>query len=240
MQPKVLLLQARHADDPMAGHELACFADRAGLPADNVRPYDLCDGPPSLTRVREHDAVMVGGSGDFYVSKGDLPAFDTFLDSLRRIVDVGHPTFASCFGYQSLVVALGGEILFDPENTEVGTYELDLTADGRSDELFGSLPNSFNAQLGHKDRAVSHPQGIPNLASSSASPFQALRVPGTPIWASQFHPELDRKTNKDRYRHYLEGYSSHMSDEEREVALDRFRDSPEASGLLRSFVELIL
>ena len=76
-------------------------------------------------------------------------------------------------------------------------------------------------------------------SGSEASPFQALRVPNKPIWASQFHPELDRRANEDRYRHYLEGYASHMSAEELEASLQRFDDSPEASGLLRRFVELV-
>jgi GMP synthase (glutamine-hydrolysing) len=223
----------------MAAHERACFVGRTGLPDANLVTHDLLEGPPSISRVRAFDAVMVGGSGDYYVSEANLPAFNAFLDLLREIVEIGHPTFASCFGYQSYVVALGGEVCFDADNAEVGTYELELTADGRSDELFGSLPDRFEAQLGHKDRAVSHPDGIPNLASSAASSFQALRVPERPIWASQFHPELDRVTNADRYRHYLESYAAHMSVEEQAEALDRFRDSPEASGLLRRFVELM-
>ena len=240
MQPTILLLQARHADDPMAAHEWTCFVERTGLSATNVVTHDLLEGPPSVSRVREFDALMVGGSGDYYVSQGNLPAFAGFLQLLREIVRVGHPTFASCFGYQSYVVALGGEVVYDVDNTEVGTYELTLTADGLSDQLFGSLPDRFCAQLGHKDRAVRHPEGIPNLASSAVSPLQALRVPGQPIWASQFHPELDRLTNRERYRHYLESYAAHMSAEEREHALERFQDSPEASGLLRRFVELVL
>jgi len=223
----------------MAHHEHLCFVKRMGVPARRVVVHDLCEGPPSLARVREHDGLTVGGSGDFYVSKRNLPDFDAFLDLLREVVAVGHPTFASCFGYQSLVAALGGEIRLDAANTELGTYELKLTVDGRSDELFGGLPETFNAQMGHKDRAFCHPDGIPNLASSDASPFQALRIPGQPIWASQFHPELDRTTNLDRYRHYLEGYTDYLSAEDRRAALDRFHESPEASRLLRRFVELV-
>jgi GMP synthase (glutamine-hydrolysing) len=182
---------------------------------------------------------MVGGSGDYYVSRGNLPYFGAFLDLLREVAEAGHPTFASCFGYQSLVEALGGEIIFDAANTEVGTYPLTLTGEGRADDLFGSLPDRFNAQLGRKDRAVAHPEGVPNLATSQASPHQALRIPKKPIWASQFHPELDRTANEDRYRHYLDGYAPHMSSEEQAAALEQFHESPEASGLLRRFVELV-
>jgi GMP synthase (glutamine-hydrolysing) len=239
VHPKTLLLQARRSDDPMASHEHVCFIDGCGLPAENVVPYDLCSGPPSLAQVRGYDALMVGGSGDYYVSEANLPHFASLLDLLRDVAEDGLPMFASCFGYQSLVEALGGEIVFDPANTEVGTFELELTAEGLSDELFGFLPQKFNAQMGHKDRALSHPEGIPNLASSEASPFQALRVPNKPIWASQFHPELDRRANENRYRHYLEGYSSHMSARELKASLGRFQGSPEASGLLRRFVELV-
>lgn len=239
MKPKILLLQAREADDPMAGHEHRCFAGQIEVPSERVIVHDVCSGPPSLAHVRAHDVLMIGGAGDYYVSKGNLPNFGAFFDLIHEVIAVGHPTFGSCFGYQCLVAALGGEIVYDPDNTEVGTYPLSLTDDGRADELFGELPERFNAQLGRKDRAVRHPEGVPNLAASKASPYQALRIPGKPIWATQFHPELDRETNADRYRHYLNGYAFHMSDEEKAAALERFEESSEASGILKRFLDLV-
>ena len=51
---------------------------------------------------------MVGGSGDYYVSKANLPHFEETLEVLQAVVSVGHPTFASCFGFQLMVRALGG------------------------------------------------------------------------------------------------------------------------------------
>jgi len=133
----------------------------------------------------------------------------------------------------------GGEIIHDPANTEVGTYELTLSEEGRNDALFSMLPLRFMAQMGHKDRAARTMNGIPNLASSERSPMQALRIVDKPIWATQFHPELDRETNLDRYHHYLEGYAPLMSAEERSEALTRFKDSPETSKLLPRFLELV-
>jgi GMP synthase (glutamine-hydrolysing) len=223
----------------MAAHEHQCFVERTGLTAENIVAHDLCAGPPPAERVRAFDAVMVGGAGDYYVSKGNLPQFEGFLDLLRGVIARGQPTFASCFGYQSLVLALGGEVIFDPDNTEVGTFELTLSPAGRDDPLFGDFPDTFLTQMGHKDRAARHPEGIPNFASSERAPLQALRIPGQPIWASQFHPELDRKTNQDRFRHYLEGYATYMTPEEQQASLDGFRESPEASDLLRKFVKLV-
>ena len=223
----------------MADHERSCFARTSGLPAERIACHDLLQGPPGWAVVRNHDVLSVGGSGDFYVSKRDLPHFDAFLDLLREVVATGHPMFASCFGYQSLVAALGGEVVHEPENSEVGTYELTLTPEGREDPLLGQLPARFWAQMGHKDRANTHGGGLPNLASSERSPLQALRIPNQPIWATQFHPELDRQANQDRFEHYLRGYSAHMTREEQEAVRARSYESAEVTALFPAFLRLV-
>jgi GMP synthase (glutamine-hydrolysing) len=139
-----------------------------------------------------------------------------------------------------MVQALGGEIVHDPANTEVGTYELSLTEEGEIDPLLGHLPRSFHAQMGRKDRAERLPDGVANLASSDRAPYQALRIPGKPIWASQFHPELNRAENKLRFEQYLEGYSSHLTPEEQREALSGFLESsPEVHSLLERFLEIV-
>lgn len=237
--PRLLLLQARTEDDPMREHERLCFVQSTGLPDDRVVAWDLLAGPPSLTEVLAYEALTVGGSGDFYVSKADLPHHARVLDLLRAVIDEGHPTFASCFGYQLMIVALGGTIIYDPDHTEVGTFELTLTEAGQNDPLFQTLPPNFSAQLGHKDRTLTPPEGIPNLASSTSCPYQALRIPDRPIWATQFHPELDRTTNLDRFEHYLSGYAQRMSEEEIAKSKAAFRESQSASTLLRCFLTLV-
>ena len=237
---KILLLQARGPGDPARAEEVRSFAARCGVDPSQITPWDLLEGPPSIAEIRFHDTVMVGGAGEFYVSKGDLPHFEHTLDRLAEVVAIGHPTFASCFGFQCLVVALGGEIVHDAEQMEVGTYEVRLTDEGREDELFGSLPSRFQAQLGRKDRAVTTWDGMLGLASSERCPVQALRIPGKPIWASQFHPELDRDTNLGRFERYLEGYAAVMSPEELQQTLDTFYPSPEANALLERFLDLVL
>lgn len=223
----------------MRAHEHRCFVRRTGLPARNVVAHNICDGPLSLADVRRHDALMIGGSGDFNVSQRNLPGFERYLDLLREVVACGHPTFASCFGYQSLVHALGGRIVRDVDNTEIGTYTLTLTAEGRADSLFGALPARFAGQMGHKERAESTPPGLPNLASTSGVRYQSLRIPGKPIWATQFHPELDRETNLDRFLCYARIYAREMSPDRKQKIIDGFRDSPETSTLLGKFLDAV-
>ncbi len=235
---RMLLLQARLPDDPARAHEHGCFVASTGLRPEDVVPHDLTGGPPSLTRLRTFDMLSVGGSGDFYVSRGDLPEFEAYLDFLREVVALGHPTFASCFGYQSLARALGAEVVHDPANAEVGTFELNLTEAGRSDALFQTLPERFWAHLGHKDRACSAPTGTLNLAGSARSPFQALRIPGKPVWACQFHPEMDRDASLERLRCYMADYGP-PDPKDAEAAFARFLETPDTSKLLVQFLSLV-
>jgi GMP synthase (glutamine-hydrolysing) len=239
MTPKLLLLQARRPDDPAKEEERASFAARLHLPIEAIVSHDLLQGPPSLEKVVQYNATLIGGAGEFDVSKRNLPYFDLTLQRLREMVDLGHPMFASCFGFQMLVQALGGNIIFDPESAEVGAFELHLTPEAQQDELFSVLPPVFMAQLGHKERAEFLPPGVINLASSERVAYEAFRVPGKPIWATQFHPELTREENLQRFQRYLDIYAKLFTEEEIRQTLANFRPSPETEKLLPRFLELI-
>lgn len=236
---RILLLQARHLNDQARHGEHCSFASRAGLDLENIIPYDLLHQTPTLKEVQKFDVLMIGGSGDYYVSKQNLPRFPAVMELLNDVVAVGHPTFASCFGFQLMVRALGGEVAYKPEFMEVGTYQLSLSDAGASDDLFSLMPPSFPAQLGHKDRAESLPENVVNLALSENAAYQALRVPDKPIWATQFHPELSGADNLERFHIYMKGYAEMMNPEELQVTLDRFGESPETEDLVPRFLELV-
>jgi len=239
MTLKILLLQARNHGDAARENERKSFAQKAGLDVEQIVPFDILSGVPSLAKVRRLDALMVGGSGDYYVSKENLPFHHQTLDLLREVSEVGHPTFASCFGFQLLVRALGGQIVYDADNIEVGTFELTLTEAGQQDELLGTLPPRFKAQLGRKDRAATLPNTCLHLAASERCPYQALRVAGKPVWATQFHPELSGQENLARFIRYQQGYGSVMSEAERQQTFERFQDSPETETLIARFLQLV-
>jgi GMP synthase (glutamine-hydrolysing) len=218
--------------------ELLSFAHRLDVPVSQIEPFDLLEGTTSLARVTEGvDAVLVGGSGRFSVTDEE-PWLIPFFDTLGALADAQFPTFASCFGFQGLCVALGTEVRPDPEGSEVGTYRLCLTELGRADPLFSILPDEFDAQMGHKDRAMAVPRGAVHLASSPRCPVQALRI-GTRVYATQFHPELTGADNRQRYERYLVEYSTAFGADRAEEILDAFRESPEASSLLGAFRRLL-
>ncbi len=230
---RLMVLQARLASDPMLEHERRCFADATGVVEAELDFCNLVDAVPDLEEVVSHDALLIGGSGDFSLSKPDHPFFDPVADLLRRLVRRRFPIFGSCFGYQLLVDALGGRVEHDLACSEVGSFNVMLTEQGRQDDLFGQLPERFVAQMGHLDRATELPPDVPNLATSRRCTHQALRVPGAPVWATQFHPELDHETNLDRCVAYAKQYVSEETTENRDAM-----PSPEAATILRRFLEL--
>ncbi len=233
---KIRLLQARDADDPVREEEARAFADRLRIPRDDVLTWDATRQPLSLDAVATGvDAVMVGGSGAYGVGS-DVPWMAPFVELMAELAHRQVPTFASCFGFQAMVVALGGTVKPDERRAEVGTYDIHLTPEGQADPVFGHLPRRFRAQLGHKDRAWDWPDDVIALAWSNRCPYQALRIPGAPVWATQFHPELTGTENLSRLERYEAHYRQLFGDRY-EALVMRFGESPETEGILRAFVE---
>ncbi len=235
----VLLLQARNPDDPILEHELACFVARSGLSRDAFRAMNLVTAPAlDETLLEGVDVVMVGGSGDYSVVKGGFVWHEPMLEFMRLIVERDMPMFASCFGFQALAMAMGSELASDPERAELGTWTMVLTEAGEADPVFGQLPKSFGAQLGHNDSVMRLADGLVCLAGSKACPVQAFRVPGKQIIATQFHPELTDRDNITRYLRYLEAYrqDGETMEEATARAEAMHRPSPEANSLIRKFL----
>ena len=236
--PRFLLLQARNPGDPGRDHEHQCFAETLGLPSHSLRCWDLLEGPPQPADLAEVDMLLVGGSGDYSVLD-DLPFVHQFIDFLSdTVVPQNLPTFASCFGFQALVMSAGGQLVRDPARAEVGTFDISVSDAGRDDALLGSLFPSFKAQLGHKDRVEQVPSGLISLAASERAPCQALQVEGTSIYGTQFHPELSREANIYRFNLYRQRYEGSAAEDSASV-LDSLEDSPAASALLPRWVAMI-
>lgn len=238
---KILLLQARNADDPILQHEHYCFAKGCHLDPDCFRRVNLAVDAFGVDDVAGVDAVMVGGSGDYSLATGGFDWHDDFLELMRGVIRSGVPTFASCFGFQAIVQALGGTIVKDERAGEVGTFEISLTAQGQADPFFAGVEDVFDAQLGHNDSALHPlPEGLLNLASSKRCAVQAVRVRDTRVIATQFHPELAMEDNIVRYIRYLHAYDPELDDDEARHRAERIhRPSPVANGLLRRFLDTL-
>ena len=231
------LLQARNDQDPARDEEHVAFAVRLGVDPAQIGCVDVLTRPLNVGILDGVDALLVGGSGDYSVLD-DVPEIRGFINFLGTVADSGFPMFASCFGFQALALAMGGEVVADADRAEVGSYRLTLTDAGCRDPLFSELPASFTAQLGHKDHVTRLPDCMEHLAASERSPFQALRVKGKPVYATQFHPELTWRDNRQRFVRYMETYGALFGEAEAIERLDSHVPGPEANLLISRFVSL--
>ena len=228
-----LLISVRHPDDSMTGHERACFEQATGCRVDLVHAMTTI-----LDRswLEDRPFILCDGSGDFGV-RDPHPWIHRFLDLLLDAIDLKVPSYASCFGFQGVALAMGGEVGRDPEKQEMGVIPLELTEAGAQDPLFSQLSSPFNAPLGHNDQVMRLPKGVTLLAQGDLVQNQAIRVDGAPFWASQFHPELTKANLVQRWEHYRDQFTTdteiiHSVD----TQLDQSPEAPEVHLLLRNLV----
>ena len=235
---KLLLLQIRNPGDPMRRQEIECFASSLGVDADCIQSWDLLSGRPGWRFVNRHDAIFIGGSGDYSVTRfsGWL---DASMDLMREIASEGKPTFASCWGFQAMAKSLCGKVSRDLSRAEIGTHKLQLTREGLQDPLFGNLGERFNAQMGHEDCVDRLPEDAVLLASSDIVKNQAYRIGNKPIWCTQFHPELTRNALLTRVLQYP-AYIENIAGIPAERFAELIDDAPETERLLRKFLDLVL
>ncbi|MDP6933172.1 MAG: type 1 glutamine amidotransferase [Myxococcota bacterium] len=228
------LVVLRDRDDPMVGHEVACFTHGTGLSLEILFAIDGQLGARDL----ERDLLLFGGSGAYSV----LDPIDWVkrgLDFLAEVAHAGVPTWASCFGFQGLALAMGGRVERDDSRQRLGAYSVRLTEAGQHDPLLESLPSRFRAQFGHHDHVVEVPSGVAVLAVTDGpgEACEAFRVEGTRCWGGQFHPELNKQGTWERWLRYRDLYAVGMA-EQIEAHLQRESDTPEPMEILPRLVQI--
>ena len=231
---KYLLIQARNDSDIAKPEEHASFAAQLGVHQDSIVQFDIFTQEMTVSAVDEYDAILVGGSGEYSVLDNH-PTIVRFNNFVGELSTIGKPMFASCFGFQALALALGGTVVKDPDNAEVGSFTLETTPAAKGDILFSRLPNPFIAQLGHQDQASTLPDCAVNMALSQRTAHQAFRLMGTQVFATQFHPELTDTDNRLRFQRYMHIYGKIFGEVEATRILNSHKPSPESNNLLRDF-----
>jgi len=226
-----LLLQVRDPHDTMLVQEVNCFAESLQCDSGQITVFDLLSGCPSADYFSKFDVVLLGGSGDYSVAEGGewMPPA---LRAMRELYDLGIPTFASCWGFQAMAAALGGEVVTDLARAELGTVEVFLTDEGKSDPLFGCLEESFLAPMGHQDCVVALPPNAIRMAFSDKVENQAFRIRDKPIYGTQFHPELNRTSLIQRVKAYPQYVESITGD-----PLDAFVEKCQSTDLQKLLLQ---
>ena len=220
----------------MREHEIGCFERCFRVEEGQIEIFDLLSGAPSARELEAVDVVLLGGSGDYSVAQGG-PWLQAALDSMVALHETSKPTFASCWGFQAMARAMGGEVVTDRSRAEVGVTWMELTSEGETDPVFGPLGPRFRALSGHEDIVTALPPTATLLASSETVENQAFCFPGKPIYCTQFHPELDRAGLIRRIGEYP-AYLPFAGAETLAEFADMTPETPHTEGILRRFLEV--
>ena len=235
---RILLVQVRNADDPMKTQEVECFRSAIQCRREQIEVFDLTACKPfTQLQLRRSDLVVIGGSGDYSVAEGG-PWWPIAAEDMATLHDIGKPLFASCWGFQALARALGGQVVTDLSRAEVGTIEVFVTEAAQQDPVFGVAPPTIQVQAGHQDIVESIPEDAVCLASSDRVTHQAMTFRNKPIYPTQFHPELNRQAlivRVQAYPQYVEKIAGMRVDE----FIAHCSESPDSVELLRRFIDLI-
>jgi GMP synthase (glutamine-hydrolysing) len=232
---RIVLLQIR-AHVAAEHQEQQCFLRLGRLKTEELTNISLVRHPRiTYDEVRGADAVFIGGAGE-YSARHRHPFTDFLAEVSLRLIEDGVPFLGSCWGHQFLGKLLGGELVEDKARAEVGTYAVQVTEAGGRDPLFADLAPEFAAQLGHHDQLAAVPPGVAVLASSPLCPYQAFRLPGKPVYGTQFHIEMDRQAMRERLDMYRDVYAAKPGAYEAIAA--RLHPSPQADLLLRRFLKV--
>lgn len=132
------------------------------------------------------DLLLVMG-GPMSVNDPD-PWIADEIAFIRRAVTAGLPYLGVCLGSQLLARALGARV-GPGAAPEIGMTPIHLTAEGRRDPVFATLPDPALVFEWHGE-VFELPAGAVPLAGSATCALQAFRW-GERAWGVLFHAELE-------------------------------------------------
>jgi GMP synthase (glutamine-hydrolysing) len=138
-------------------------------------------GEEGLQRLRPKAIILSGSPASVY-DVGTPKAPETVFTS-------GLPVLGICYGEQTMVAQLGGEVLAGRKR-EFGRAEVDVVDDCA---LFdGVWPKGTRDQvwMSHGDRIERIPPGFRAVATSVNAPFAAIADDARRFYGLQFHPEV--------------------------------------------------
>ncbi len=190
-----LILQLRPID-LASDDEFSAFLHYGGLKAHEVHRVRMEKERIPEINLNDYSGIIIGG-GPSNVSDDEEKKPDyqkRFEEELYRLLDKvfeeDFPILGNCYGIGALLKHQGGEVSKEKYSEDIGALEIELTKEGKDDELLTGLPDKFVAYGGHKESCQKLPSSATILARSDNCPVQMLRF-GKNMYATQFHTELN-------------------------------------------------
>lgn len=235
---KLLLLQIRE-NEVVRREEHESFADYSGLAMEQIEILNVFDTPEFENSVIEgFDGLLIGGASEASVLEPEKYKFlPSCLKLIQFVIDQKIPTFASCFGFQMAVIALGGEVSRNTEEFEMGTLPISLTESSKDDPVYGGINNQFMAVSVHQESSFETPRDCTKLAFTEIC-LHSFKVNDAPFWAFQFHPELDKKRLTERLGVYRDKYTDDKDHFDK--IINSLQETPESNRLVQNFIQRVL
>ena len=235
-----LILQLR-PEDAASDNEYSAFLQFSGLIEQNTTRIRIeKHGVPKID-LDKFSGVIVGG-GPSNVSDHNKPVEQIIFEAelaplIDEIIQRDFPFLGACYGLGLLANHLGGVVSKEKYGEPVGAIGVMLTPDAQTDALTKDLPPTFRAFAGHKEACQDTPPGAVVLAKSDSCPVQMIRY-GQNVYATQFHPELDREGLALRINIYRHAGYFPPEDAEMLITASKDEDITEPGKILRRFVNI--
>ncbi|MFA9389372.1 MAG: gamma-glutamyl-gamma-aminobutyrate hydrolase family protein [Prolixibacteraceae bacterium] len=157
---------------------------QSNMPHNVFKVYDISEGD-QLRHPSEYIAAFITGS--HYNVNQRLPWIKQLKDWIITARYSNIPVLGICFGHQIIADALGGKVMLNPKGRTIGIDAVNLTPNGKQNEIFKNIGNSFESYLHHSYIVDSLPTEANILATNSTNIIQAFQI--DKIYGVQFHVE---------------------------------------------------
>ncbi len=209
------------------------IATGSGVLANEVSVVSVYNDEP-LPDPRTVQGAVVSGSASMVTDRAAWS--ERTAEWLREAVSSEVPVLGICYGHQLLAHALGGEVGYNPRGRSIGTIDVKLKPEAKTDRLFGALADEIHVPVSHRQCVLQLPPGATLLAESALDPHHAFRY-GQTAWGVQFHPEFDANI----VRAYIDVKRAELLAEKFDVEalIDHALDSADGTILLRRFADVV-
>lgn len=145
-----------------------------------IHPYNKV----SVQSIKDYGAAGVILSGGPASVFGDgTPKVD------QGIFSMGLPVLGICYGQQSMVSQLGGQVE-SAEHKEFGRAQINIVSTCSLFDGVWSVGNDYEVWMSHGDRVNNLPPGFSVVATSPGAPYAAIADEKSKFFGVQFHPEV--------------------------------------------------